>query len=132
MANHSVKYATPAQANAMLPEVLPLIDRMMKVYQAAKLVETVQIAFESDQQTYTQQIRQQKELHRLWLEIYELIDKLADKGIVVKDMATGLIDWYAQRGGEDIFLCFRFGETRVKFWHKHAAGFQGRHAISWV
>ncbi len=52
-------------------------------------------------------------------------------GAVVKDVNTGLIDFPALRGDREVFLCWRYDEPAVAFWHELHTGFEGRQAIDW-
>jgi hypothetical protein len=51
---------------------------------------------------------------------------LADRGILLRDADTGLVDFPAERDGHRIFLCWRLGEDRVGWFHDGQAGFSGR------
>jgi hypothetical protein len=51
---------------------------------------------------------------------------LADRGILLRDPETGLIDFPAERDGERIFLCWRLGEEQVGWFHDERSGFAGR------
>jgi len=51
---------------------------------------------------------------------------LADRGILLRDPDTGLIDFPAERDGEEVFLCWRLGEEDVGFYHGEHGGFSGR------
>jgi hypothetical protein len=51
---------------------------------------------------------------------------LADRGILLRDPDTGLVDFPAERDGHRIFLCWRLGEDRVGWFHDEQAGFSGR------
>lgn len=59
----------------------------------------------------------------------EQIHALAETGCVVKDIDSGLADWYAKENGRDIFLCWKLGEKEVAFWHEIDAGFSGRRSV---
>lgn len=50
-------------------------------------------------------------------------------GVVLRDPATGLVDFPAERGGEAIYLCWRLGEPAVEYWHGRDAGFAGRQPL---
>jgi hypothetical protein len=60
----------------------------------------------------------------------EELSAISDLGGTVKDLDTGLVDWRALRHGEDILLCWRFGETEIAFWHDMDAGFAGRRPVT--
>jgi hypothetical protein len=51
---------------------------------------------------------------------------MADRGILLRDPDTGLVDFPAEREGHRIFLCWRLGEDRVGWFHGEQAGFSGR------
>jgi hypothetical protein len=51
---------------------------------------------------------------------------LADRGILLRDPETGLIDFPAERDGMRVFLCWRLGEDRVAWYHDEQTGFSGR------
>ncbi len=57
------------------------------------------------------------------------IEKIHAIGCLVKDLDKGLVDFYSRQGGEDIFLCWHFGETEIRFWHSVHEGFPGRKPI---
>lgn len=59
----------------------------------------------------------------------DLIGAVRADGIEVKDVHTGLLDFYAKRGGEVVYLCWRRGEREVGFWHTLQGGFSGRKTI---
>ena len=50
-------------------------------------------------------------------------------GIVLKDINTGLVDFLSRRDGRDVYLCWRFDEPKVAFWHDLEAGFAGRQPL---
>jgi hypothetical protein len=54
---------------------------------------------------------------------------LADRGILIRDPETGLIDFPAERGGKRVFLCWRLGEDRVGWYHDEQTGFSGRQPL---
>jgi hypothetical protein len=50
-------------------------------------------------------------------------------GIFVRDPEAGLIDFPAERDGEEIFLCWRLGADAVRWWHPIDSGFAGRQPL---
>jgi hypothetical protein len=60
-----------------------------------------------------------------------LLHKIQDMGIEVKDLTTGLIDFVALHDGREIYLCWKYGEDSIQFWHEVDAGFSGRRFIDW-
>jgi hypothetical protein len=55
-------------------------------------------------------------------------DILAE-GIIVRDVATGLVDFPSQREGREVFLCWIRSEERIDFWHETNRGFAHRQPL---
>ena len=55
-------------------------------------------------------------------------DILAE-GIIVRDVATGLVDFPSQREGREVFLCWIRGEEPIDFWHETIRGFAHRQPL---
>ena len=64
-----------------------------------------------------------------FLEVRRLLGELVGLGIVVRDVDSGLIDFPAIRDEREVYLCWRFGEDEVGFWHDLDAGFGGREPL---
>ena len=56
--------------------------------------------------------------------------RLHDLGCLVKDIDIGTVDFYAQRGGQLVFLCWKLGESGITHWHDVDAGFRGRRPMA--
>ena len=54
------------------------------------------------------------------------VEYLAERGILLRDPDTGLIDFPAERDGEQVFLCWRLGEDDVAYYHGMHGWFSGR------
>ena len=50
-------------------------------------------------------------------------------GCFLKDIETGLVDFYALHEGRVVYLCWRLGEPQVSFWHEVGRGFTYRQPI---
>jgi len=50
-------------------------------------------------------------------------------GVLVKDADSGLVDFVARRRGKEVYLCWRYGEDELAYWHDIEAGFTGRQVI---
>jgi hypothetical protein len=57
------------------------------------------------------------------------IEEIHEIGCLVKDLDTGLIDFPTLFRGEEVYLCWKLGETGIAFWHGIEEGFRGRKAI---
>lgn len=61
--------------------------------------------------------------------VAECIREIQRLGAEVKDPETGLVDFPARRGEEEVLLCWRLGEPEVAFWHSLEGGFAGRRPL---
>jgi len=73
------------------------------------------------------------ELRRDYAVFFGLADSLREQleaitatGCVIKDVDIGLVDWPALHGGREIWLCWRYGEPEIGYWHEIDGGFAGR------
>lgn len=63
-------------------------------------------------------------------ELVDLIDKLESKGVLLKGIDQGLIDFpHIRKNGEEVYLCWKIDEDDIYFWHKIQDGFLGRRPI---
>ena len=61
----------------------------------------------------------------------DLLHRILAKGVLIKDLTTGLLDFPALKDGREVYLCWKYGEEAIRFWHEIEAGFGGRQAIDW-
>jgi hypothetical protein len=57
------------------------------------------------------------------------IEKLQEMGCVIKDLDVGLVDFPTLFRGEEVYLCWKLGESGIRFWHGTNEGFAGRKPI---
>ncbi len=57
------------------------------------------------------------------------LQRIEATGCVVKDLEAGLLDFPALINNEEVYLCWRLGEDRIRFWHRQDEGFAGRKPI---
>jgi hypothetical protein len=56
------------------------------------------------------------------------LEELSDLGVEVKS-SEGLVDFRAMRNGQEVYLCWQYGETAISQWHDLDTGFSGRRPI---
>jgi hypothetical protein len=60
------------------------------------------------------------------LSLQTCIADLQEIGCLVKSVQDGLIDFPHLREGREVYLCWRFGEKDIQYWHDADSGFAGR------
>ena len=61
-----------------------------------------------------------------------MIHQILDTGAQIKDINSGLLDFSALRDGREVYLCWKYGEDDIAFWHEIDAGFAGRQSINTI
>ena len=57
------------------------------------------------------------------------VERIQDYGCVIKDLDIGLIDFPTLFRGQEVYLCWRMGESGIQHWHGVNEGFAGRKPI---
>ncbi|MFP5356418.1 MAG: DUF2203 domain-containing protein [Gemmatimonadota bacterium] len=124
---------TVAEANALLPEIVPLLMEMrarkVELDAALAALETLTPAMRLNGHAAEARALEAR-IHDLSMELATGVDHLRDQGIEIKSIDHGLIDFPSVRGGRVVFLCWRLGEgPEIRYWHEIEAGFAGRRAL---
>ncbi len=69
------------------------------------------------------------EVDRLTQQLQEDLKEVPDRGILVRDLGRGLVDFPSRREGREVHLCWLRGEERIDFWHETNVGFAGRQPL---
>ncbi|MCE1165600.1 MAG: DUF2203 domain-containing protein [Bacteroidetes bacterium] len=60
-------------------------------------------------------------------ELVMIVKDFAERGILIKDISRGLIDFpHIRDNGEEVYLCYLLGENSINYWHTIDGGFSGR------
>ena len=116
---------TVEEANELLPVVVPLLEVLRDAQRVmGELQDEVLGSVKSNGGGAT---------GRRFLEASQeagrSVTELSRLGIEVRDPETGLIDFPAERDGQEVYLCWRLGEDRVAWWHPTDTGFGGRQPL---
>jgi len=129
---------TVAEANARLPGLEELLPRLRGwVARLAEVQDQRQRLADfwgaetdaEDQPDHDLKARLDAEVRHLGRRLEEAVGALRAEGIEVKDLATGLVDFYAIEDGELVFLCWQRGEPSVGFFHSLTGGFRTRRPV---
>ncbi len=74
-------------------------------------------------------LRLEAERQRLTRRIEGEVQSLFAEGIEVKDLDTGLVDFYTRAFGDMSYLCWQRGEDQVGFYHALTEGYRHRRPI---
>ena len=136
------RFYGPAEASALVPDLVTVVTRLGE--QRLELV-GLRDAFRSREGELVSDLiadaplpdGDDPELRRLRLRMSGIVDQMAadvawldERDIVLRDIATGLLDFPALAAGRQVWLCWRLGEARVEYWHGTDEGFDGRRPLA--
>ena len=129
------KYYTAAEANATLPLVRSIVRDITELAtelrdrqdRLARLRPRHKSVIPEAHREELQQAEAEFERDQERLQGYE--QELKRLGVQLKDYFTGLIDFPCLMDGREVYLCWRYGEPEVAYWHELNAGFQGRQKL---
>ena len=112
------------EANALLPKLKPLLQRIRDTQQA--LAQDKTLAAVRENAAHNGGGLPGRHLSDLTKTLDKDLRQLQEWGIVLRDPSIGLIDFFHQRAGETVCLCWKLGEATVEWWHPVHAGIAGR------
>lgn len=114
------QWFTVASARRELRRLRPAAERMCELYQRLERKRPRRIL--SDQ-------RVDPAYFSLVLRLQDTVRQIGGRGVRVRDVRQGLLDFPARRDGREVCLCWRVGERSLRFWHEPEAGFAGRKPV---
>jgi hypothetical protein len=117
------QYYTPQQANRVLPDIKQKVGLLLKLL---KHIEALQQDLVSSTDSLKLYIEKKQELNKVITTLYKGIEEVESMGIIIKSLDQGLLDFPSKRFDEEVWLCWKFDEAEVKFWHGKDEGFAGR------
>ena len=122
-------FFTTNEANAALPDVIKKYEyALAKQTEVRKLEQQLQMVV-STTNSFEDYVTLKQKLNAMITKFYESVEILESTGVVVKSIEQGLLDFPAKRFDEEVWLCWKYGETEIKFWHEKDSGFMGRKPI---
>lgn len=117
------------QANEILPSI---IKKFQNIVNMKNEVIRIQSDLENNPKymtTFKDYIIKKQELNTAITNFYKSIEDLESTGVSIKSIDQGLLDFPSLMFNEEIWLCWKEGETEIKFWHGKDEGFNGRKPI---
>ena len=122
-------YFTIKSANEMLPTI---IEKFQKIKQEKNEVDKMEQKLQvnlSGTSNLDDYVTLKQNLNASVTRFYTSIEELEKTGVVLKGLEEGLLDFPSKKFDDEIWLCWKEGETEIKFWHEKDVGFNGRKPI---
>jgi len=122
-------FFTTNQANEALPDVIKKFEySLAKKNEVTKLEQQLQMSLSSTD-SFEEYVPLKQKLNSTITKFYESVEILENTGVVIKSIEQGLLDFPSKRFNEEVWLCWKYGETEIRFWHEKDSGFMGRKPI---
>ena len=128
------KLFTLEEANALLPRLKEDLrelqdasgkfETLLLEYQKMKAIHKQ--AFQSPDGKHDPFFETESRLEFMKMETDLLIENFKRKGVLLKMVSPGLIDFPAELDGEEVLICWKEGEERATHYHGWHDGFAGR------
>ncbi len=119
------KLYTVEEANALLPYLAPTLVELREKFEEAEVIKRRMTRAAATNGGSSERDGWSRTLAR----VGELVDRLQEWELELRDIATGLVDFPAIVDGEEAWLCWRLGEQDVAHWHSRKEGFSGRRPL---
>jgi hypothetical protein len=105
--------------------------KLFSLPEAKKLLPAVEGLMAKGRKLMTQikkldQDKDDKKIAELATAVNKILDDLEELGCQCKGIETGLVDFPSVVNGEIVYLCWKYGEGDINFWHRLEDGFKGR------
>jgi hypothetical protein len=120
---------TPQEASKLLSDIKPKIKELME---RKKMMVSLKAEIDRYQLLgiETQESRQKAATLDAMVEgMTKRIAELEDFGAMIKDLDFGIVDFPADRYGEKVLLCWKYGEPEVSYWHLAYENFSVRRPL---
>ena len=123
-------YFTISTANEKLPVIIEKFKNVTRFKNEIMKTEQQLSSSLSNTSNFEQYVTLKQKLNSVVTKFYQAIEDLENTGVVIKGIDEGLLDFPSKRFDDEIWLCWKQGETEIKFWHEKDLGFSGRKPIS--
>jgi hypothetical protein len=129
LSRYMFSFFTANEANKALPDVIKKFEyALKKKNEVTKLEQQLQLSL-STTNSFEEYVTLKQKLNSAIIKFYESVEILENTGVVLKSIEQGLLDFPSKRFDEEVCLCWKYGETEIKFWHEKDSGFMGRKPV---
>ena len=121
---------TEKDANQALPSVIKKFKNIVNLKDQVVLIQSEMETNPKYMSNFKEYVIKKQELNTAISNFYKAIEDLESMGVMIKSVEEGLLDFPSMRFNEEVWLCWKEGETEIKFWHGKDEGFMGRKPLS--
>ena len=122
------RYFTVEEANQALAAIRPLMDEIQAIRQKI-LAQRPEVWPVIERSAGNGGSRTASKLVEDFERLDVLVHRIQETGALFKDINLGLLDFPAMKDEHEVYLCWKYGEDDIAFWHEIDAGYAGRQPI---
>ena len=119
------RYFTFEQANAMVRMIRPMMAEILRLRQVI-LDRQPEVWPVVEKAAGNGGSREASLAAREFQQLDSLVREIQATGALIKDINHGLVDFPALRAEREVYLCWKYGEEEIRFWHETDTGFASR------
>ena len=130
-------FFSPEEVNVLIPQLETHFQNFWSCRQNAQRIleglrEKARNAMPATPLRISQNQIRQSQAHFLLEQGRKELEMILEIGGVIKDLEIGIVDFphMLEFEEEKVYLCWRFGEKKVRFWHSVHEGFSDRKSLS--
>ncbi|HEY8448748.1 MAG TPA: DUF2203 domain-containing protein [Thermomicrobiales bacterium] len=123
---------TLEEANALLPRIAPILEELQAMKAELDTARLALAQFTPAMRSNghgVEALAHERQIANLVAKLSQGLREIAGLGVEVKDLDHGIVDFPSRRGDRIVYLCWRLGEERIRYWHELDAGFSGRQPL---
>lgn len=131
------KYFTVEEAEALIPELTRILSAVMAARREAAEGQALldearqQVAVMGGMRVDIEALGERRAaVDRLLAQVNEGLQQIVGLGGEPKDLEMGLVDFPFLLKGRVVYLCWKYGEDRIRFWHGLEEGYRGRKPLA--
>ena len=125
-----INFYTPDQANDLLPEIKKRFIKIINKRNEIVMIQNELNSIMSYNQPFEIFFEKKNELNRTISSLYKEIEEVEEFGVLIKSLDEGLVDFASKRFDDEVWLCWKVEEEKIRFWHGKNEGFTGRKPLS--
>ncbi len=126
------RFFTIEEANALIPSLRPKLEELLATFKEIRSeIEAAagQAGLTPGSPDLARHLETRGVAPGLFDRVKRLIEEVHAKGCLVNGPEAGLVDFPCLFNSEVVFLCWKYGEPRVGYWHRIPDGFAGRRPL---
>lgn len=128
-----LRWFTPEEVDKLIPRLERIVSELIRqAVQVRTVVLSLAQALGCEPQDlgHEELVAHSPELGETLETMRRLLQEIHRCGGIFKGMELGLVDFPARIDGEEVYLCWQYGEPEVAFYHRPEDGFAGRKPLN--